>query len=529
MAGTLGATVVSELSIEGLPRGLVAGPGFAAGETVSVLAFEAGREWLVEGLLDAGFLRAEVWLDTTRSGEAVAVRYVVRPGEPVLVGGWRFEGNESLAGAELARALPRTGRRCSRPVLEQATRAAWDAAAAEGYPLCRVSLARVDFERDRAFPVLAVDEGERVTVTRLEFEGAKTVSSVVLARSAGFSAGLVYSPRRVRSWRRNLDASGLVEVLDEELFRDGDEYGLRLAVQTRRAGRASGGASWSAASGQLSGRVELDLRNLLNTGRRLAARWQAYRGLAEYELSYTEPWPFGLPLELTGGARLRVVDTSKSRAGLDLAARLVPGPDVRLSFAVGYEQLAALDTTLGSRTTWAGTGVELDRRDRSGLATEGVALALATRVGERRRAGRSHVIGRVETDAEVAGPGWRNLTLDNRAHYRLVYSTDTLADDELVAVGGARTLRGYREEQFRALQAGWWSVELRHDFARDAAWYPFFDLGVLQARTGWFVRPGYGAGTRLGTRLGVFRLDYGLGQGDGPLEGRLHFGFEGGF
>ncbi len=40
---------------------------------------------------------------------------------------------------------------------------------------------------------------------------------------------------------------------------------------------------------------------------------------------------------------------------------------------------------------------------------------------------------------------------------------------------------------------------------------------------------GYGVGIRAQSRLGVVGIDYGLGEGDGISEGKVHFGITGQF
>ena len=56
------------------------------------------------------------------------------------------------------------------------------------------------------------------------------------------------------------------------------------------------------------------------------------------------------------------------------------------------------------------------------------------------------------------------------------------------------------------------------------SYYPFCDIGYLRDRDRGpdRLRAGYGAGFRLQTRIGRFQLDYGLGQGDRPLNGKIH-------
>jgi hemolysin activation/secretion protein len=93
-------------------------------------------------------------------------------------------------------------------------------------------------------------------------------------------------------------------------------------------------------------------------------------------------------------------------------------------------------------------------------------------------------------------------------------------------LGGPGTVRGYREDEFASTRVGWFSTELRYSLDRTSSVYPFLDLGVCQDSLGWQMKPGYGAGTRVTTRAGVFGLDYGVALRDSPLRGKVHLSYD---
>ncbi len=98
---------------------------------------------------------------------------------------------------------------------------------------------------------------------------------------------------------------------------------------------------------------------------------------------------------------------------------------------------------------------------------------------------------------------------------------------ELLVLGGARSLRGYREEQFRGTRVALGSVEYRYLLGRRSRAIAFVDAGYWY-RDGSNVAKdtnlGYGIGLRGDTRLGTISIDYGLGEGDDLLDGKLHVG-----
>jgi len=104
-----------------------------------------------------------------------------------------------------------------------------------------------------------------------------------------------------------------------------------------------------------------------------------------------------------------------------------------------------------------------------------------------------------------------------------------LYDQDLV--GGATTMRGYREGEFRAsrwvvtrLEYGVFTADKGRAFAffdNGVLYRPFLDLaGAAQHET--LDRPGYGVGFEAPMSLGRLALTLAYGRGDGPLDGKVH-------
>ena len=107
---------------------------------------------------------------------------------------------------------------------------------------------------------------------------------------------------------------------------------------------------------------------------------------------------------------------------------------------------------------------------------------------------------------------------------------DTLPRYDLFAVGGATSLRGYREEQYLTPAAGILQVEWRWLQGEDgSALYLFTDAAFISPRQGRDQRDrfdtfllGTGVGVRQASRLGILGVEYGVAKGENPLDGRVH-------
>jgi outer membrane protein insertion porin family len=122
-------------------------------------------------------------------------------------------------------------------------------------------------------------------------------------------------------------------------------------------------------------------------------------------------------------------------------------------------------------------------------------------------------------------------------HGRLVTSSEQVVPlPDQFRLGGATTLRGYREEQFRGSRVAWSNIEYRYLLSRRSRAFLFFDFGYYyrierspseNETEPQFLKieefkPAWGLGVRVDTPLGIVGVDYGLGEGDALTNGKVH-------
>jgi outer membrane protein assembly factor BamA len=104
---------------------------------------------------------------------------------------------------------------------------------------------------------------------------------------------------------------------------------------------------------------------------------------------------------------------------------------------------------------------------------------------------------------------------------------------DLLKIGGAQSLRGYNEEQFRGNVVARLLSEWRYLIDRTSHMFVFFDLGYYGApdvgssmnvvdRRNEFLT-GYGFGLELGTGAGQFSVSLGFNRDEG-LDAKVHLG-----
>jgi len=117
------------------------------------------------------------------------------------------------------------------------------------------------------------------------------------------------------------------------------------------------------------------------------------------------------------------------------------------------------------------------------------------------------------------------------AEYRSSENTQ-LPDYELFSLGGFKSVRGYREDEFKSRRLGWLNSEIRYMVAATTMLYVFYDHGfITQPDAGSkFDLIGLGGGIKLETRLGILSIEYGLGYRDNRFSnlglGMIHLGLD---
>ena len=286
------------------------------------------------------------------------------------------------------------------------------------------------------------------------------------------------------------------------------------------------------------------MRNLFGTMRALAVRWQKEaEHTQESAVRYTEPWIFGLPLNVTGGFLQREQDTSYVRRVVNLNLSTIVLGDLSLGGVLEQEQIIpssglALPVVSSSRTLTAGIDLHYDSRNDPVAPTGGDEFRTTYQIGTKKLDDPSQVppgvsaqstVQKILFDASVFGEPIRRQVIAIGLHGRQI-AGDYIEQGDEYFFGGATTLRGYRENEFSGSRIAWTNTEYRFLMARRTYVFGFFDSGyyvtpadnVHGVPSDQHVKLGYGFGMRVETSLGNFGISFALGQGDSISQAKVH-------
>jgi len=375
------------------------------------------------------------------------------------------------------------------------------------------------------------------------------------ARRFECSRWSLYSQRAIERGRRKLQRLGFFQEVGEVRLEVGsrlDLVVLRVPVVEGRSNTVDGVLGYQPATevrkGYFTGLLDLSFRNLMGTGRKVEAMWSRREPTSsQLQFGYQEPWPLGLPVTVGGSIQQVNQDSSYAQTNLEIQVDSHLGENLSGGVLFGWERVipdvAGGQDLFNSRTYSVGLRLELDARDNPLGPRRGgrYQTAIRHRFKENRSAGNIQPIQRrVEsTEFTVGLEQYMNL---HRRHVvaASVHLGEIRSDEQVIPLneqfklGGARTLRGYREEQFHGSRVIWTNLEYRLLYGRRSWSFLFLDAGhyfrqVRDPLTGAIgeasgEKVGYGVGLRVDSRLGILGVDYGLGEGDGLTEGKVHFG-----
>ncbi|KAA3658600.1 MAG: hypothetical protein DWQ10_10880 [Calditrichaeota bacterium] len=379
--------------------------------------------------------------------------------------------------------------------------------------------------------------GPYVVLDSIAIRGNNLTKDKVIRRELGIKTGDVYRESRLQYARDRLQRLGIFNAVSEpQLYYEKGRSLLQVVIREGNTNVFNGVAGYNPGrdgeSGDLTGTLDLQFGNLLGTGMKMAARWEKRnRHTQELASQYREPWFLNYPVHLQGGFQQLIQDTLYIERQFEFSVEW-PFRDI-VDFVGKLERKTVNPDSFGivlynlqkSSALAAGIGLKYESRDNSYNPRRGVYYYTMVE-SVQKQAGGSFKQQKLSVDLQWLLPLWRLHVLSTDLHWRHISSTEEqISFADQYRLGGATTLRGYREEQFRGDRIAWANLEYRYLLGRRSRAFVFYDAGSVTygdaAGNNEFLSS-YGVGVRMETKLGVVGLDYGLGEGDGLSQGKIH-------
>ncbi len=428
--------------------------------------------------------------------------------------------------------------------------------AVEGYMLSEFKIDEILLNREECTAALraTVLPGDKMVVRGVRFDGLHRNDPDYLRRVSGIRGGETITPGLFERGRRNLTNSGLFDSVSdgEIIFVDGEPFVLYV-VDEQQLNFFDGLIGYvpdATGSGNIAGYGDILLRNTVAEGNILDLRYEQLQPLvSKLNVQAGQNFIGGFPLRLGAALHFTQQDSSYLVRNIELNSgyRILPGFEITGHIraersTVAEEQMGSTGAVaLNSRANFYGLGFNIRNTNRFRVPTSGYDGRLVFERG-RRFINDERLVdgGRVSfTQTILRGDLRGYIPLGNRpvlaprVQGMFLESSEFLITD-LFRFGGAESLRGFREDQFRASAAAWGELEGRYMLDRSSYLFLFGAYGIynrpqlINEETNQLATvenlTSLGFGLAFQSPLGIIKFSYAISPDDDLANGKVHVG-----
>jgi outer membrane protein assembly factor BamA len=437
--------------------------------------------------------------------------------------------------------------------------------AEKGFPFVTSNVSDVGIKKtDNSYIVdlkFNVKSGKVAAISKFILTGNKVTKDNVILREIDMQPGDKYRQDEIEKIPYTLNKLGYFKQVSTPQFTitKEKEFALQINVEEGNTTTFDGIVGYipddplsKKEEGYFTGLLNASFRNLFGTGRKFEIFWEKPDKFSDqFKLYYEEPWIFNIPLNVGVGLERLVRDTTYIERSYFINSSFKITRDLKSIFS--FYQKATIPDSAASRdlrlaqniTNTIEFGVEYDTRDYPINPRSGIYYTTKYSYGQKQNTGPSYLI---KEDELIENEELQKVQVDlaffqtiisNQLIYFHLYGSQIKSNEDQLQItdhtwfGGAKSLRGYRENQFHGSVVSWLNLEYRFLIGRNSRIFLFNDWGFFhyEDKKGKKenILPGYGLGIRFDTALGVMGVDFGLGKNDSFSNGKIHFGIENSF
>ncbi|MBI5787234.1 MAG: outer membrane protein assembly factor BamA [Candidatus Schekmanbacteria bacterium] len=523
---------------------------------------DADMERLLAFYYDNGYIQAKITdPQVVFSEDKTELRIIISINEGILyhIDKIDFSGNHIIKTEELEEKLTiATGEVFNRSKVRKEIDSITGLYADQGYLLTQVYPQTKENPGQKSVDLtFNVTEGEITYAGKISISGNTSTREKVIRRELQFAEGEILTSSNMRRSYERINNLGFFEQVDLQPRDSGQKNALDidLKVNERMTGSITMGAGWSSVN-KVVGNVSVSQGNLFGRGQRLMLSGSFGRVIQTYDISFTEPWLFDMPLTagfdlyLTTRRRLTYSNYQVDRQGGAISLSYPLDDYIRAYFTYRFEEVnvhdvpntapLALKLREGNTTTSSTTyAISRDSRDNYLRPSRGSRNKLSFETAGSILGGDNYYY-RTTLDSSWHFPlFWKFvLSLHGQIAHQASYAGRELPIQELFTAGGAQTVRSFQYGALGPRVEGEviggnkllvFNTELHFPIVDPLAGLIFFDLGNAFGSGVNYqlnnLRTGAGFGIRFYTPMGPIRLDWGYKLDRLPTESKYEWHF----
>jgi outer membrane protein insertion porin family len=535
----------------------ITGSGHLNRETINIDLERLLAFYYENGYIDAQIGAPQIDLNEDRTG--LYIKIPISEGVQYNVGKLTVEGNQILTTDEIMPGLlTKEGDVFSSSRLRKDINLITDKYANRGYLLTEVyPLTNSHPETKSVDLMIKINEGKLVYARRIILSGNQSTRDKVIRRELIFKEGDVLTSWAIKRSQQEINKLGFFESVELKNIPTPveNELDIEVDLKERLTGSLSVGAGWSSVD-RFIGNVSITQGNLFGRGQRLHLSGTFGETSQRYDIGFTEPWLFDIPLNAgfdiyyrtRGQVEYRDYNIDNQGGQVSFSYPLIESIRGYLSYM--YEDVTVYNidvsapeiiqeregTTNTSEVTLA---LLRDTRDNRWRPSQGSRTKVSIEYAGGILGGDNYYI-RYLGEASLHFPLWWKLvfSLHGLIGYETSYDGHEIPVEELFTVGGAQTVRGFKRDSIGPVVDGQviggnkelvFNAELHFPIIEPLTGLIFFDTGGAFADDQNYelnqMRMGAGVGIRFFTPMGPIRLDWGhkLDKKEGESDSEWHF------
>lgn len=425
-----------------------------------------------------------------------------------------------------------------------------------GYPLVTVQIETFDpvSEKCKVNIGLKVKPGDQKRVTGVIIPDLKRNDPDYIRKVTGIKDSSLITPQLIQTARRNLMNTGLFNEVGEPQIVVSDQKNYLEFDQLKERNPnifdlIIGYVPEQGGGGTVVGNGRLKIRNIFWNGSTTRLEFKRLKKLVtRLNVGFERHWVMGIPLGYGINFRFLQQDTTyqirnaQANASYTFNGTTEITGSLRREVSVAGNPAGLTVNVLDAKASFAGLGFRYHVLDAPVVPTRGIDLSISLETGIKNitdaRANADSIDNRLmqrQLQFEVMPyiPVFKRQVVAPSIHGYFMDSGQ-YSESDLVRFGGARSLRGYREDQFMASRMVWGDMEYRYLIDPTTYAFVFGAIGTYHrprlvtesraksAQTGWL--HSWGLGFTYATRLGLLQFSYALSPEDPLSNGKVHFG-----
>lgn len=431
-----------------------------------------------------------------------------------------------------------------------------------GYPFAEIGLDSIILNDNIIEGSLFLNPKNYIAFDTVAIKGDANISQSFIAKFLNIKKGQPYNEQLIRTIDQKLKKLPFLELIrSTEVFFTKEKAIPIVYINKKNAGNFNGIIGFQPQENtgkiEVTGDLDLNLKNALGKGEHLIFKWRKLRSLTqELNIGFKYPYIFKTQIGTDFDFGLFKQDTSYLEVDQNYGLKfLYSGTNYIKVFYNNHSSNLISTTALENSNSVPefadvtsqlfGIGLNVNTLDyylnpRKGFSLEidGGAGVKEIRKNPKLDDGRYDSLNLNASQYKIKGefdffiPLFKQATIKLGANYGTLYS-DNIFQNEMFRIGGLKTIRGFDESSIFASSYVISTIELRFLFEKNSNFFIFGDGAWYENRgntTYISDRPiGFGGGVNFETKAGIFSLTYALGkQMNNPIDfgtGKIHFGF----